>query len=175
MLHARHRSRQLVCQLAQYLADSTVSTPSANVGDVPQVAMKRTLLRSGCRSVFLFFVAVLRIVRARSTGSTVLRTAAQPMPCVGASLISSPNPSAACPSGCPGSVGHSYAMLRQQAKNACESCSGWSGTGWQCWCRSFCLGCDSKNNLLLLRVRFPRLVRAGWSGRRWPVPRWWLD
>lgn len=39
------------------------------------------------------------------------------MPCVGASLISSHNPSAACPSGCPGSVGHSYALLRQQAKN----------------------------------------------------------
>ena len=77
----------------------------------------RSSLRSGCRSVFLFFAAVLRIVRARSTGSTVLRTAAQPMDCVGASLISSHNPSAACPAGCPGSVGHSYAMLRQQPKN----------------------------------------------------------
>ena len=65
----------------------------------------------------VFCAAVLRIVRARSTGSTVLRTAAQRMPCVGASLISSHNPSAACPSGCPGSVGHSYALLRQQAKN----------------------------------------------------------
>jgi hypothetical protein len=39
------------------------------------------------------------------------------MPCVGASLISPHNPSAACPSDCPGSVGHSYAMLRQQPKN----------------------------------------------------------
>ena len=64
-----------------------------------------------------FLVAVLRIVRARSTGSTVLRTAAHRMPCVGASLISSHNPSAACPPGCTGAVGHSYAMLRQQAKN----------------------------------------------------------
>lgn len=39
------------------------------------------------------------------------------MPWVGAATISSHNPSAACPSGCPGSVGHSYAMLRQQANN----------------------------------------------------------
>jgi hypothetical protein len=88
----------------------SLAYPAPELGD-------RSSLRSGCKSVFLFFAAVLRIVRARSTGSTVLRTAAQPMPCVGASLISSHNPSSACPSGCPGSLGHSYALLRQQAKN----------------------------------------------------------
>jgi hypothetical protein len=42
----------------------------------------RTSLRSGSSSIFLFFfAAVLRIVRARSTGSTVLRTAAQRTVC----------------------------------------------------------------------------------------------
>jgi hypothetical protein len=89
----------------------------------------RASLRSDSTSIFLFFFAAVRwIICARSTGSTVLRPAAHRMTCVGAALISSRNSSAACPSGCPGSVGHSYAMLRQQAKNMVgERESGTSG------------------------------------------------
>ena len=32
-------------------------------------------------------------------------------------------------------------------KKHCESYGGWSGTSWQCWCRSFCLARDSKKQL----------------------------
>ena len=67
-------------------------------------------------------MTILRFVRALSTGSTrppppVLRAAGVPERLFGAALISSHSPSAACPSGCPGSVGHCCAMLRQQARN----------------------------------------------------------
>jgi hypothetical protein len=78
---------------------------------------KRSSLRSDSTSIFSFLLL--------SVGSYVPAPPAQPS-CgrrrngligFGAALISSPNPSAACPAGCPGSVGHGYAMLRQQGKN----------------------------------------------------------
>lgn len=109
---SRTRSRS---GLTRYTLPDLPGTSGQHSATEPGGKGPRCARAAGAFSSFL--PAVLRIVRARSTGATVLRTAAQRMPCVGASLISSHNPSAACPSGCPGSVGHSYAKLRQQAKN----------------------------------------------------------
>jgi len=76
---------------------------------------KRPRCARAAQAFFFPFAAFRWILRARSTGSTVLRMAAQPMACARRCAYSSHNPSTACPSGYSGSIGHSYAMLRQQA------------------------------------------------------------